>query len=135
MRFLLRPLFIYLVALTFLWKILPFLHFTSQNTLVFAALALFMLNVVLKPFIKILLLPINIITLGLFSWMVHVVVIFLATLVVPGFTLTAASFPALRIGHYLIPAINLSIVWTYLLFSFLVSVTVAFFDWLLTKRE
>lgn len=135
MRFLLRPLFIYLVALAFLARILPFLHFYGQNTLVLAALALFMLNVVLKPFIKILLLPINIITLGLFSWMIHIVVIFLATLAVPGFTLTPASFPALRIGYYLIPAINLSIIWTYLLFSFLVSFMVGFFDWLLTKRE
>ncbi|SRR5258708_1206347 len=135
MRFLLRPFFIYLVALTFLSRVLPFLHFYGENTLILASLALFLLNVVLKPFIKILLLPINIITLGLFSWMIHVVVIFLATLAVPGFTLTAASFPALRIGHYFIPAINLSIIWTYLLFSFLVAFTAGFFDWLLTKRE
>lgn len=135
MRFLLRPLFIYIVTLAVLSRILSFIHFSGPNTVLLAALALFMLNVVLKPFIKILLLPINIITLGLFSWLIHVVVIFLATLAVPGFSLTAASFPALIIGHYMIPAIHLSIIWTYVLFSFLLTLTVGFFDWLLIKRE
>ncbi len=133
MRFLLRPLFIYLVALAFLARILPFLHLAGQNSLILAALALFLLNVILKPFIKILLLPINIVTLGLFSWLVHVAVIFLASLAVPGFSLTPAQFPAVRVGIYLIPPIHLSIIWTYLLFAFLLSLTVGFFDWLLTR--
>lgn len=133
MRFLLRPLFLYIVTLAFLQKVLPFLHLRGDNTLILAALALFMLNVVLKPFIKILLLPINIVTLGLFSWLVHVVVIFLASLAVPGFSLTAAQFPAIRMGIYLIPPIHLSIIWTYLLFAFLLSFMVSFFDWLLTR--
>lgn len=133
MRFLLRPLFLYLVALAFLDRILPFVHLRGENTLILAALALFLLNVVLKPFIKILLLPINIITLGLFSWLVHVVVIFLASLAVPGFSLSAAQFPAIRLGYYLIPPIHLSIVWTFLLFAFLLSFVVNFFDWLLTR--
>lgn len=133
MRFLLRPLLLYIIALAFMQRILPFLHLSGENTLILAALALFMLNVVLKPFIKIILLPINMITLGLFSWLVHVVVIFLASLVVPGFRLTEASFPAIRVGLYLIPPIHLSIIWTYLIFAFLLSLTVGIFSWILTR--
>lgn len=99
------------------------------------ALALFMLNVVLKPFIKVLLLPINIVTLGLFSWIIHVVVIFLATLAVPGFSLTAASFPAVQIGHYLIPPIHLSLLTTYVFFSLMVTLSVGLFDWVMTRNR
>lgn len=133
MRFLLRPLLIYIIALAFLSRILPFLHLRGENTLVLAALALFVLNVLLKPFIKVILLPINIITLGLFSWLVHIVIIFLASLAVPGFSLTTASFPAIRVGLYMVPSINLSIIWTYLLFAFLLSLIVGVFDWILTR--
>lgn len=135
MRFLLRPLLLYILTLAFLQRLLPFLHIRGENTLIMAGLALFMLNVVLKPFIKVLLLPINIITLGLFSWIIHVVVIFLAGLVVPGFSLTPAQFPAVRFGVYYLPPIHLSIVWTYLLFAFLLSTTVVFLDWLFTKKH
>lgn len=133
MRFLLRPLVIYIITLAFLARVLPFMHLRGDNTLILAALALFLLNVVLKPFIKILLLPINIITLGLFSWAIHVIIIFLASLAVPGFSISTASFPSLRIGLYMIPAIHLSIIWSYLLFAFILSLTVAFMDWILTR--
>jgi putative membrane protein len=135
MRFILRPLFLYLVSLGLIDILFPFITIRSQYVLLSAAVVYFILNVIFKPFLKILWLPINLITLGLFSWMVNVVVVFAVTMIVPGFTLTPASFPGLQVGHFLIPPINLSIVWTYLLFSFLISVTVGFFDWLLVRED
>lgn len=135
MRLILRPFLLYLIALVILTHLFSWVVLRTQTSILEAALALFLLNTIAKPFLKILLLPINIITLGLFSWMIHVVIIFIALLVVPGFSLLQAQFPAVRIGRLLWPAIHLNQVWTMLLFAFIVSQLVNFISWLLTVRE
>jgi len=134
MRFLLRPLFLYLFSLYALNRILPFVHIHNETILITAAVLLFILNVLLKPFIKILWLPINIITLGLFSWAVHIIIIYAVTFMVPGFQITPAQFPSLMIGRYVIPALHFNMIWTFLIFTFLLTLTVRFFDWLLTQE-
>jgi putative membrane protein len=86
---LLNTLAIFLVA-----SALPGLKFGQDfQVLIIAAIVLALINTFIKPFLKILLLPINVITLGLFGWLVNVIVLYLTTLVVPGlevvpFTLT-----------------------------------------------
>jgi putative membrane protein len=55
-------------------------------TLLFAAFILGLLNSVLKPLLQLLALPITILTLGLFTIVVTGFVFWLATLIVPGFS-------------------------------------------------
>jgi putative membrane protein len=66
-----------------------------------AAVVLGALNLVLKPILFILTLPINILTLGLFSFVINAVLILLASAIVPGFD----------VGGFL-PALLFSIVLT-----------------------
>ena len=49
------------------------------------AVVLALINVFLKPLITLLTLPINIVTLGLFSLVVNALLIMLAAMIVPGF--------------------------------------------------
>jgi uncharacterized membrane protein YvlD (DUF360 family) len=79
-------------------------------------------------------LPINIITLGLFSWVIHIIVIVLVVLFIPGFHLGPFDTPALQVGKILIPAIHMKMFWTYFTFSFLISVTTDFFRWMLVDE-
>lgn len=51
-----------------------------------AAVVLGLLNLVLKPILVFLTLPINILTLGLFTLVINAAIIMLATKIVPGFT-------------------------------------------------
>lgn len=47
-----------------------------------------LLNTFVKPVLKLLLLPINIVTLGLFSVVINVVMLWLVTYLVPGFEIS-----------------------------------------------
>lgn len=66
--------------------ILPGVHVANFTTALLAALVLGVINAVLKPILVILTLPINIVTLGLFTFVINALLILLAAHIVPGFT-------------------------------------------------
>ncbi len=70
-----------------------------------AALVLGLLNAVVRPLLILLTLPITILTLGLFLFVVNALVLVLAAELVPGFTIT--SFGAALIGTLLLTLFNL----------------------------
>lgn len=76
--------------------ILPGVEVTSFTTAVVVAIVLGVLNTLLKPILVILTLPITILTLGLFYFILNAVVILIASALVPGFVvdglLTAIFF-------------------------------------------
>lgn len=61
---------------------------TSVDTLVTAlivAVVLALANIVIKPILLVLTLPVNLITLGLFTFVINAFLVWLTSLVVPGF--------------------------------------------------
>ena len=66
--------------------LLPGVHVTSFVSALVAAVVLGVINAFIKPVLLILTLPINILTLGLFTFVINAVVILLAANLVPGFT-------------------------------------------------
>jgi putative membrane protein len=64
---------------------LPTVGFSSLITLAIASLVLTILYAIVRPILKLLFLPINIITLGLFSGLINIFLLWLATYLVPGF--------------------------------------------------
>ena len=88
-----RFLIHWLVIAIALWVtayILPAVDFDSTTALAIAAIVLGFINAVIRPVLTILTLPITILTLGLFYLLVNGFSFFLASKVVPGFTV--ASF-------------------------------------------
>jgi putative membrane protein len=65
--------------------LLPGVHVASFMTALVVALVLGILNVLLKPILILLTLPITIITLGLFTFVINALLILLAAQLVPGF--------------------------------------------------
>lgn len=65
--------------------ILPGVEVESFTTALIAAIVLGIINAFLKPVLLILTLPINILTLGLFTFVLNALLILLATNIVPGF--------------------------------------------------
>ncbi len=65
--------------------VLPGVHVASFGIALISALVLGILNAFLKPLLVILTLPINILTLGLFTFVINTLVILLAARLVDGF--------------------------------------------------
>lgn len=132
MKTLLRALFVNSLVLYFAILTFPGLGFNGQiKTLLLAALALTLLNRFVKPVIKLLLLPINLITLNLFGWVANVIMLFLVTVLVGGFQVHAFHFAGYASGGFVIPAMDISQVIAYILASLLISLYAAVLGWLL----
>ena len=131
MKTLLRYYLINLSALLLTTKILPGLTYTGGfQTLLIGGLAFAVINFILVPLLKILLLPLNLLTLGLFAWLVNVLALYALTSLVSGFQLMPYQFPGLAINGFNIPPLNLTTFWVAVLASFLIGIITHFLQWL-----
>jgi putative membrane protein len=86
-----------LIAALGLWlaqALVPGVEIHGAGTLLVAALLLGFVNAVVRPLIVILTLPITVVTLGLFLWVVNAMMLGLVAALLDGFTLTGFG-PAL----------------------------------------
>ena len=113
MRFLLRILVIALVSFG-LAHVLTGIHVKDFWTAFIFAMVLAILNIFVKPLVILLTLPVTILTLGLFLFIINAVVVLLASRFVNGFS----------IDNF----------WWGLLFSFLLSLFTSIFDRELNKE-
>jgi len=81
------------IAILIAAYILPGVDATLVGALVLAVV-LALINIFVKPVVTLLTLPINIVTLGLFSLVINALLIMLAAMIVPGFTVDG-FWPAL----------------------------------------
>ena len=100
------------------------------ETLLVAAFALGLINLLVKPIINILLLPLNLITLGAFRWVVNVVALYLVTVVVPDFKIIPLDFAGFSYRGVVIPPISLNLIFSFIVISFLISLVSSFWYWL-----
>ena len=83
MNLIIRLLITAVVAF-FLTKILSGVHFEGFSTAIVFAIVLGVLNLIVKPILSILGLPLTIITLGLFSFVINAIVILIADYIIDG---------------------------------------------------
>lgn len=99
-------------------------------TLFLTGFVLMLASLIIAPVINILILPINLITFGLFKWVGFAITLYLVTLVVPGFKLTSFIFSGYSSYWFTIPAISLTGTLAFLAFSFLISFVSSFIYWI-----
>lgn len=99
-------------------------------TVLLTALVLMLTTLIVKPIINILLLPLNLITFGLFKWVAYAISFYLVTLVVPGFKLLDFFFKGYSSNLFTIPAISLSGTLAFLAFAFLISFVSSLMYWI-----
>ena len=75
------------VVAFFLTKILSGVHFDGFSTAIVFAIVLGILNLIVSPVLKILGLPLTILTLGLFSLVINALVILIADYFIDGMTI------------------------------------------------
>jgi putative membrane protein len=85
-RFLIR-LLVTIAALLIVVKISPWAEVEDPVALLVTALLLGIFNSILRPLLILLTLPINIITFGLFIFVINGIILYVISLLVPGFNL------------------------------------------------
>lgn len=131
MKSLLRSFLINLASLWVIGQIIPGISFgDGYQGLLLTSLVLGLVNLFVKPLINILILPLNILTLGAFRWLVNVASLYLVTVFVPQFKISGFFYPGYAYQGFVIPSLNVSFFWALVLTSFVLSLLLAFFYWL-----
>lgn len=131
MKTLLRYVLINITSLWITTKIIPGLTYTGGfKTLLIGGVAFAIINIILVPLIKVLLLPLNLFTLGFFAWLTNVLALYALTTVVSGFHLTPYKFEGIVYGGFTIPPTDLSTFWVAVLASLSIGLTTHILQWL-----
>ncbi len=100
------------------------------ETLLLTGAVLMLVTLIAKPIINILLLPINLVTFGLFKWVAYAIAFFLVTLVTPGFKITVFNFVGYDSHLFTVPPLYLTGFLAFLGFAFLISFVSSVIYWI-----
>lgn len=100
------------------------------ETLLLTGFVLMLTTLIVRPIINLLLLPLNLITFGLFKWVTYAITLYLVTIIVPGFKLLDFVFNGFHSVWFVIPAISLSGPFAFIAFSFLISFVASLVYWI-----
>lgn len=124
----------FLINLGSLWvttKIIPGLTYTGGvKSLIVGGLAFMLINLILVPLLKILFLPLNLLTVGLFAWLTNVLALYALTTVVSDFKLVPYTFAGFSVNGIVIPSYELSTFLVAIAASFLIGIITHFLQWL-----
>lgn len=132
MRSIIKVFVVELVTLYLASQITSGLIFESGAvTFVLAAAGLTVATLIVRPLINILILPINLLTFGLFKWVSSAIALYLVTMVVPGFKITGFTYLGFFSKWIDIPPFSFSGIFAYVAFSFLISLIYVVLHWLI----
>lgn len=132
MKGILRSFVIHTVVLWIVATEIGGVHFNNDlKVLLMGALALTLVDSLIKPFINLLLLPFNLVTLGAFRWVSSAFTLYISTLLVPGFAVVAFRYAGLATPFFIIPPFALSLLGAYILIGVLISLFVSILFWLI----
>ncbi|PJE67620.1 hypothetical protein COU95_01345 [Candidatus Shapirobacteria bacterium CG10_big_fil_rev_8_21_14_0_10_40_9] len=131
MKSLIRSFLINVASLWIVSQIISGVTFAKgYETLFLTGAVLGLVNLFIRPLINILLLPLNLLTLGAMRWLVNVATLYLVTLIVSDFSISGFSFPGFFYNGFSIPAFSTTGFWALVLTSFILSFVSSFLFWL-----
>jgi putative membrane protein len=133
MKGILRNIFLNFLTLLLIAKLIGAVTFKENYlVLLWAAFFLTLLNFLVKPLLNLLLMPINLLTLGAFRWVVNVLVLLMVVILVSDFKIIGFSFPGANFAGFVIPPIILTFFWALILVSFLIEILSSLLNWILS---
>lgn len=103
------------------------------QTLFTGGLILAIMSLILRPILQIISFPINLLTLGLFSFIINAFILFLVTRFVPHIIIHAFTLGKISLKYGSLPQIGLNSYLTFIFLSFVVSFLVTILTWI-TKQ-
>ena len=134
LRLLLRALAINLASVYIAVQILSGIisYVGGFQTLALAAVAIAIVNLFIRPIINLLLLPIHMLTLGIFfRWIANLVTLYIVTLVVPNLQIHPFTFPGLNLQFVIVPQMHFSAFGAFVVATFTLTLTFHLIYWLL----
>lgn len=102
------------------------------RTYVLASVVLTLLNLTVRPLVNLLLLPINLLTLGMLRWLVNVLTLWMVSVFVDQLTIASFTFSGYSYQGFTVPEMTLSVFWTATLGAFLLSLFTSLIEWLIS---
>ncbi|OGD78382.1 hypothetical protein A2368_02815 [Candidatus Collierbacteria bacterium RIFOXYB1_FULL_49_13] len=132
MKGIIRALFINSLILYLAYLIFPGIVYDgSLQTLAISGITLTILNRFVKPLLKLLLLPINLITLGVFRWFINVFTLFILTAIVAGYHVGTYQFSGFVYNGFIAPPIFFNQFFSFVIASSIISLLTNSLRWLL----
>ena len=101
------------------------------KTYIISGLILSLLLLIIKPILNILSLPLNMITLGLFSFFTNSIILYLLTVFVTDITVSKFTFNGYEFAGFIVPVMDFNTLWAFVLTAAILSIIIGFFDWLI----
>ena len=121
-----------LVTANLIWSNLEFQ--SIPWTIIKVAIILAIFEIFLKPIIKLVLFPINLLTLGLFRAVINTLGLYLASFLFTDFYVRSINSPPTNFFGIQIPALSFSSFWNYLVTSTTISLIFYIFNLIITKK-
>ena len=131
MKWVIRTFAIEALALYLVTQIATgFVFAEGLNSMATTIVALTIASFLVKPVINLFLLPINLMTFGIFRWISHAIMLYLVDLILPDFNIIGFNFNGFNGGAIFIPAMSFGPgALSYVAFSFLLSVAIGLIYW------
>lgn len=100
------------------------------ETLFLTGFVLMLTTLVIQPIINLLLLPINLVTFGLFKWVTYAMTLYLVTVAVPGFKLLDFAFQGFTSVWFSVPSFSIGGPLAFIAFSFMISLVSSLIYWI-----
>ncbi len=134
MKSFIRNIFINSLSIFLLAQYVPALKVSGGLiTVIAGGIALSLLFMLVKPVLNIISLPLNLVTMGLFSFLTNAIIFYLLTVFVPGISISAFLFNGASFAGFIIPKMYFNTLFAYILIALLQSLMVTFVSWLIKK--
>ncbi len=109
----------------------PGFSFAENYLILLSAAAVFaILTIFVKPVIKLLSLPFNLLTFGLFSFFINVIILYGVSYFITDFQIHSFHFAGYNISGFMIPAADLSQLFSALVASFIIGFLSTILHWI-----
>lgn len=117
-----------------LTQILPSVKISGGiPTHILGGAALSLMFLLLKPVLNIITLPLNLITLGSFSFLINVGILYLLTRFIPSILINAFKFGGLKFAGFVVPEFFVNTFFAFIAASLLLSIVFTLLTWLIKK--
>ncbi len=102
-------------------------------TYLLGGLVLSIMNVTIRPILSVFSLPLNMVTLGFFSFFSNAIILYLLTILVPSIKIVAFTFKGFTLAGFVVPNIYFNGLIAYVAAAFVLSLFYSYFEWLVSK--
>lgn len=124
MKHYLRKLIIVFLSLYLAYSLIPTIHLgSSPKNFVVIIAAFFLVGIVIRPVFSLILIPLNFLTIGLVSFILNILTIFILTSFLHGVSIGAYSFAGANLGGIILQPTALNQITTIVLVAALITVS------------